>query len=94
MSDLSQRRTRGGVVSVTASKVFPTGLNKLHFASAILSGSATPGVKGAVVTAAINKNADGNIGLYVWMPTSNSNPTLIPNDQAVNVIWSATEESP
>jgi len=86
MAELLNARIRAGKIRLTGSVTIPTGLDSVDVAVATISGSAAPGLDPALVTVTVS---GGNISLYAWRFTSNSNPTLIASTTAIDVEWMA-----
>lgn len=65
-----------------------TGLTTVIAFVATLKGTAAPGVGTSVLTANI-AGAAGNVDVYAWKPTSNSDPTLVASTGTESFYWTA-----
>lgn len=79
-----------GETALDASNPTPvaTGLTTVISFAAALKGTAAPGVGTSVLTANI-AGAAGNVDVYAWKPTSNSDPTLIASTGTESFYWVA-----
>jgi hypothetical protein len=66
-----------------------TGLATVIGFTATLKGTGAPGVGTSTLTADI-AGAAGNVNVYAWKPTSNSDPTLVASTGTESFYWTAT----
>jgi hypothetical protein len=65
-----------------------TGLATVIGFTATLKGTGAPGVGTSTLTADI-AGAAGNVNVYAWKPTSNSDPTLVASTGTESFYWTA-----
>ena len=65
-----------------------TGLATVIGFTATLKGTGAPGVGTSTLTANI-AGAAGNVNVYAWKPTSNSDPTLVASTGTESFYWTA-----
>src|ERR1700733_12753645 len=87
ITQLNNNAVEGGTVAVVGSVAVVTGLTTVDSVAITQAGSTAPGVAGQNFTYEVTSG--GTIEIYAWMPTSNSNPTLVANTGTVHVGWMA-----